>query len=151
MTNLRNLVGNENILAECSGLNYTVYVTESRLLVGKRFTLGENYVNVPHTNVSTLELITKSIIPPLTLALVAAVGAFLVWFFPGEQRFQFPSFPYNIILDGLGVISAGALVGLWWRRRVSILRIGIVGSKEPITVKLVSTSKAESVFRALKG
>jgi hypothetical protein len=32
-----------------------------------------------------------------------------------------------------------------------MLRIGIDGTEEPITVKLVSTSKAEHVFNALKG
>ncbi|HZD12723.1 MAG TPA: hypothetical protein VE177_04300, partial [Candidatus Binatus sp.] len=85
--NLKKLVGDENVLAECSGVNYNIYVTQSRLLVGKRFALGENYVNVPHTNVSTLELITKSIIPPLTVALLTGASAALVWFwFPGQQR-----------------------------------------------------------------
>ncbi len=138
-------------MAECSGLNYTVYVTDSRLLVGKRFTLGESYVNVPHTNVSSLELITKSILPPLTLAIVAAIGAFLVWWFPGERQTSLPVFPYNFALLGTGTAFLAALIALWWRRRIAVLRIGIVGSQEPITVKLVSTSKAEGVFRALKG
>ena len=64
LNNLKNLVGAENVLAECAGVNYTVYVTDSRLLVGKRFALGEKYVNVSHAEVSTLELITKSLIPP---------------------------------------------------------------------------------------
>jgi len=32
-----------------------------------------------------------------------------------------------------------------------VLRIGISGTKEPITVKLVPASKAEGVFKALKG
>ncbi len=59
LSNLRNLVGAENVLAECAGVNYTVCVTDSRLLVGKRFALGEKYVNVPHAEVSTLELITN--------------------------------------------------------------------------------------------
>ena len=128
-----------------------MYVTESRLLVGKRFALGETYVNVPHSNVSTLELITKSILPPLTFAIIAAIGAFLVWWFPGEQRVPLPSFPYNLVLLALAGLFLAALVALGWRKRVAVLRIGIVGSHEPITVKLVRTSKAESVFRALKG
>ncbi len=151
MSNLKNLIGEESILAECSGLNYSVYVTESRLLVGKRFTLGESYVNVPHSNVSTIELITKSIIPPLTLAVVAAVGDFLVWWFPGMGQTPLPAFPYNFIVVGLGLVSVAGLVALWWRKGIAVLRIGIVGAHDPITVKLVSTSKAEGVFRALKG
>ena len=151
MSDIKNLLGNENVLAECSGVNYTVYVTESRLLVGKRFALGENYVNVPHSNVSTLELITKSILPPLTFAILAAIGVFLVWWFPGEQRTALPSYPYNFVIIALAAVFLGSLVALWWRKRVAVLRIGIVGAAAPITVKLVSTSKAEGVFRALKG
>ena len=150
MSNLKNLIGDESIIAECSGVNYAVYVTPSRVLVGKRFVLGESYVNVPHSNVSTLELITKSVIPPLTFAILAAAGAFLVWWVPGQGR-VLPVFPYNIMILGAGVLFLGALVAFGWRRRVAVLRIGIVGSHEPITVRMVSTSKAESVFRALKG
>ncbi len=151
LSNLKNLIGTESVLAECSGLNYSVYVTESRLLVGKRFALGESYVNVPHSNVSTLELITKSILPPLTFAVIAAIGAFLVWWFPGQARLTLPSSPYNFVIIGLAGLFLVSLVASWWRKRVAVLRIGIVGSHEPITVKVVSTSKAEGVFRALKG
>ncbi len=150
MSNLKNLIGDESIVAECSGVNYAVYVTPSRVLVGKRFTLGENYVNVPHSNVTTLELITKSVIPPLTFAIIAAIGAFLIWGFQVQGPIL-PAFPYYVLLLGTAGISLGALVALLWRRRVAVLRIGIVGSHEPITVKMVSTSKAEGVFRALKG
>ncbi len=151
LSNLKNLLGNEDVLANCSGVNYTVYVTQSRLLVGKRFMLGENYVNVPHSNVSSLELITKSVLPPLTFSLLAAIGAFVVWWFRGQGRSTLPAFPYNIVLFGAAALFLAGLVSVWWRRRVAILRIGVVGSKDPITVKMVSTSKAESVFRALKG
>ncbi len=150
MSNLKNLIGDESIVAECSGVNYAVYVTPSRVLVGKRFAIGENYVNVPHSNISTLELITKSVIPPLTFAIIAAIGAFLVWWFQGQGSIL-PAFPYNVLLLATAGISLAALVALLWRRRVAVLRIGIVGSHEPITVKMVSTSKAEGVFRALKG
>ena len=111
LSNLRNLVGAENVLAECAGVNYTVYVTDSRLLVGKRFANGEKYVNVPHAEVSMLELITKSLI----------------------------------------AVFLAAVLATWWRRRVAVLRIGISGTKEPITVRLVPASKAEGVFKALKG
>jgi hypothetical protein len=150
LANLRTLVGGENILAECNGVNYQVYVTESRLLVGKRFTLGEHYVNVPATKVNTLELITKSLLPPLTYAILAAIATFLIWWFPAGQRIL-PVSPYDIIL-GVGIlVFLAALAIAWWRRAVGILRIGIDGTEEPITVKLVSTSKAAHVFNALKG
>ena len=150
MSGLRNLVGNESIVAECSGVNYEVYVTPSRVLVGKRFALGENYVNVPHSKVNTLELITKSVLPPLTFAILAAIATFLVWWFPGGAQ-GLPAFPYNVVLLSAAGLSLGALAAFWWRRRVAVLRIGIVGADQPITVKMVSTSKAEDVFRALKG
>ena len=150
LSNIKNLIGDENIVAECSGLNYTVYVTESRLVVGKRFGLGESYVNVPHSNVSTLELITKSILPPLTFAIVSVIAAASVWWFPGLGATP-PLFPFNLIILALGATFLAALVSTWWRRRVAILRIGIVGSHDPITVKFVSTSRAEGVFRELKG
>ncbi len=150
LTNLRNLVGSESILAECNGVNYQVYVTESRLLVGKRFTLDEHYVNVPATKVHTLELITKSLLPPLTFAVLAAIGTFLVWWFPAGQRIL-PVSPFDLILAAGFVVFFGALAAAWWRRAVGMLRIGIDGTEQPITVKLVSTSKAEDVFNALKG
>lgn len=150
LTNLRNLVGTESILAECNGVNYQVYVTESRLLVGKRFSLAEHYVNVPATKVNTLELITKSLLPPLTFAVLAAIGTFLVWWFPAGQRIL-PLSPYDMVLAAGLVVFFSALAAAWWRRAVGMLRIGIDGNEHPITVKLVSTSKAEHVFDALKG
>ncbi len=150
MSNIKNLIGEESVIAECSGVNYAVYVTPSRVLVGKRFVLGETYVNVPHSNVNTLELITKSVIPPLTFAILAAAGAFLVWWVPGQASVP-PVFPYNVVILAAIIFCVGAMMALWWRRRVAVLRIGIVGTNEPITVRMVSTSKAESVFRALKG
>lgn len=150
LTNLRNLVPGESVLAECNGVNYQVYVTESRLLVGKRFSLGEHYVNVPATKVHTLELITKSLLPPLTYAILAAIGTFLVWWFPAGQRIL-PVSPYDVILAVGILVFLVALGAAWWRRAIGMLRIGIDGTEEPITVKLVSTSKAEHVFNALKG
>ena len=151
LSNLRNLVGAENVLAECAGVNYTVYVTESRLLVGKRFSTGEKYVNVPHAKVSTLELITKSLIPPLTYAVVGAIAVFLVWWFPGQAKLGLPQAPFDLLLIGTFIVFLAAILATWWRRRVAVLRIGISGAKDPITVRLVPTSKAESVFKALKG
>lgn len=150
LRNLKNLLGNESVVAECSGVNYNVYVTESRVLVGKRFTLGESVVNVPHSNVSTLELITKSIIPPMTLAILAIVGIILVWWFPGQQRLAIPSYPYDYVAVGVASILFGSIVGAWWRRQVGVLRIGIAGTQEPITVRLVSNSRASAIFHALK-
>jgi hypothetical protein len=151
LSNLRALVGAENVLAECAGVNYTVCVTDSRLLVGKRFTIGEKYVNVPHAEVSTLELITKSLIPPLTYAVFGAIAVFLVWWFPGRAQLGLPSAPFDLLLMGTFLVFLTALVATWWRRRVAELKIGISGSNEPITVKVVPASKAENVFKALKG
>ena len=151
LSNLRALVGAENVLAECAGVNYTVCVTDSRLLVGKRFTLGEKYVNVLHAEVSTLELITKSLIPPLTYAVFGAIAVFLVWWFPGRAQIGLPSAPFDLLLIGTFLVFLTALLATWWRRRVAELKIGISGSNEPITVKVVPASKAENVFKALKG
>ena len=151
LSNLQRLIGPENILAHCAGVNYQVYVTESRLLVGKRFALGENFMNVPTANINTLELITKSLIPPLTFAVLGAIGSFLIWWFPLAQRLPLSVFPYDLgLLAGL-VVMVVSLVAAWWRVGVAVLRIRVDGSKDPITVKLVSTSKAEEVFKALKG
>jgi hypothetical protein len=151
LTNLQRLVGPESILAHCAGVNYQVYVTESRLLVGKRFALGENFMNVPTSNINTLELITKSLIPPLTFAVLGAIGSFLIWWFPMARQLPFPVFPYDLGLLAGMVIVVGSLVVAWWRVGIAVLRIRLDGSKNPITVKLVSTSKAEQVFKALKG
>jgi hypothetical protein len=151
LTNLQRLVGPENILAHCAGVNYQVYVTESRLLVGKRFTIGENFMNVPTSNINTLELITKSLIPPLTFAVFGAIGSFLIWWFPMAQRLPVSVFPYDLgLLAGLIIVIA-SLVVAWWRVGIAVLRIRLNGSRDPITVKLVSTSRAEEVFKALKG
>lgn len=151
MTNLRNILGTENILAHCAGVNYQVYVTNSRLLVGKRFALDEKYVNVPTSNISTLELITKSLLPPITFAILAAIGSVLIWWFPGQQRLALPSSPYDLVLVATLAVFLAALVAIWWRIGIAVLRIGVAGSPKPITVKLVSTAEADRVFRALKG
>ena len=151
LSNLRALVGVENVLAECAGVNYTVCVTDSRLLVGKRFTVGEKYVNVPHAEVTTLELITKSLIPPLTYAVFGAIAVFLVWWFPGRAQIGLPSAPFDLLLVGTFLVFLTALMATWWRRRVAELKIGISGANEPISVKVVPASKAENVFKALKG
>ncbi len=151
LTNLQRLVGPENILAHCAGVNYQVYVTESRLLVGKRFKIGESFMNVPTSNINTLELITKSLIPPLTFAIFGAIGSFLIWWFPMAQRLPFSVFPYDLgLLAGL-IIVITSLVVAWWRLGIAVLRIRLNGPEDPITVKLVSTSRAEEVFKALKG
>ncbi len=151
LTNLQRLVGPENILAHCAGVNYQVYVTESRLLVGKRFKIGESFMNVPTSNINTLELITKSLIPPLTFAIFGAIGSFLIWWFPMAQRLPFSVFPYDLgLLAGL-IIVITSLVVAWWRVGIAVLRIRLNGPGDPITVKLVSTSRAEEVFKALKG
>jgi len=151
LTNLQRLVGPENILAHCAGVNYQVYVTESRLLVGKRFKIGESFMNVPTSNINTLELITKSLIPPLTFAIFGAIGSFLIWWFPTAQRLPFSVFPYDLgLLAGLLIVIT-SLVVAWWRLGIAVLRIRLNGAGDPITVKLVSTSRAEEVFKALKG
>ena len=151
LSNLQRLVGPESILAHCAGVNYQVYVTESRLLVGKRFTIGEEIMNVPTSNINTLELITKSLIPPLTFAIFGAIGSFLIWWFPFAQRLPLTVFPYDLgLLAGLLVIVV-SLVIAWWRVGIAVLRIRVEGSGNPITVKLVSSSKAAEVFKALKG
>jgi len=151
LTNLQRLVGPESVLAHCAGVNYQVYVTESRLLVGKRFALGENFMNVPTSNINTLELITKSLIPPLTFAVFGAIGSFLIWWFPMAQRLPLPVFPYDLgLLTGLLIIVV-SLVIAWWRVGIAVLRIRVDGSRDPITVKLVSSTKAAQVFKALKG
>ena len=151
LTNLQRLVGAENILAHCAGVNYQVYVTDTRLLVGRRFAIGENFMNVPTASINTLELITKSLIPPLTFAVLGGIASFLVWWFPMAQRLPFPVFPYDLgLLAGLAII-VGSLVIAWWRLGIAVLRIRVKDSKDPITVKLVSTTRAAEVFKALKG
>lgn len=151
LSNLQRLVGPESILAHCAGVNYQVYVTESRLLVGKRFRVGEDFMNVPTSNINTLELITKSLIPPLTFAVLGAIGSFLIWWFPMAQRLPVPVFPYDLgLLAGLAILVLSLIIA-WWRVGIAVLRIRLNGSKNPITVKLVSTAKAEEVFKALKG
>ena len=151
LPNLQRLVGPESIVAHCAGVNYQVYVTESRLLVGKRFRVGEDFMNVPTSNINTLELITKSLIPPLTFAVLGAIGSFLIWWFPMAQRLPLPVFPYDLgLLAGLAILILSLIIA-WWRVGIAVLRIRLNGSKNPITVKLVSTAKAEEVFKALKG
>ncbi len=125
-------------------------VTESRLLVGRRFSLGENVVDVRRSSINTLELITKSIIPPLALAVIALIVVTLIWWIPGQQKFVLPRFPYDYIAMGTASVLFGALVGAWWRRWVGVLRIEIAGAYKPITVKLVNNNKASVVFQALK-
>ena len=108
-------------------------------------------MNVPTSNINTLELITKSLIPPLTFAVLGAIGSFLIWWFPTAQRLPLSIFPYDLgLMAGLIIIIA-SLVAAWWRLGIAVLRIRLNGSKDPITVKLVSMSKAEEVFKALKG
>lgn len=151
LTNLQRLVGPENILAHCAGVNYQVYVTDTRLLVGKRFTIGESFMNIPTSTIDTLELITKGLIPPLTFALFGGIGSFLLWWFPMARQLPVPVFPYDLGLAVGILIALGSLMVAWWRIGIAVLRIRVNGSKDPITVKLVSTSKAEAVFKALKG
>src|SRR5207244_10650782 len=118
LSNLKRLVGDENILAECSGVNYNIYVTQSRLLVGKRFILGEAIVNVPHTNISTLELITKSIIPQLTLTILAGSGAALVWWSPGHQRMALPLYPSDYGVIAISALFVGDSHGMCWEKGI---------------------------------
>lgn len=68
-----------------------------------------------------------------------------------EGQTPLPAFPFNFILAGLGPMFISGLVASSWRRRIAMLRIGIGGGHEPVTVRFVNTSEAEGVFRALKG
>src|SRR5437899_11716253 len=97
LSNLKSLIGEESIVAECTGVNYTVYVTPSRVLVGKRFSLEEGFVNVPHSSVSTLELITKGVIPPFTFAIITSDCALLVCVVI-EHGISTHDYPYNYYL-----------------------------------------------------
>src|SRR5205807_9702296 len=98
LSNLQRLVGPESVLAHCAGVNYQVYVTDTRLLVGKRFATGEEFMNVPSASINTLELITKSLLPPVTLALLGAIASFLIWGLAGPRMLPLPVFPYDLAL-----------------------------------------------------
>src|SRR5207245_9944893 len=78
LSNLQRLVGPESVLAHCAGVNYQVYVTDTRLLVGKRFTTGEKLMNVPTASIDTLELITKSLVLTFTFEVLGAISSFLI-------------------------------------------------------------------------
>src|SRR5260370_6571282 len=114
VSNLQRLVGSENVLAHCAGVNYQVYVTDTRLLVGKRFTTGEKFMNVPTTSINTLELITKSLLPPLTFAVLGAIASFLIWWFPATRMLPLPVVPYDdAMLAGLVFFRGTLGVALW--------------------------------------
>src|SRR5438309_10973262 len=98
LSNLQRLVGPENVLAHCAGVNYQVYVTDTRLLVGKTFTTGEKFMNVPTASINTLELITKSLLPPLTFAVLGAIASFLIWWFRGTGRLPVPVLAYGVAM-----------------------------------------------------
>src|SRR2546422_11577540 len=98
----------------------------------------------------TVTWITKITEPPLTYAVLGAIAVFLVWWFPGQARLSLPQAPFDLVLIGTFVAFLAAVVATWWRRRVAVLRIGVSGTKEPITVKLVATSNAAGVFKSLK-
>src|SRR2546425_4983587 len=106
---------------------------------------------MPISVARTTMLKTRSFLPPLTYAVLGAIAVFLVWWFPGQARLSLPQAPFDLVLIGTVLVFLAAVVATWWRRRVAVLRIGISGTKEPITVKLVPASKAEGVFKALKG
>src|SRR5439155_26994151 len=90
LSNLQRLVGPENDLAHCAGVNCQVYVTDTHLLVGKRFATGEKFMNVPTASIDTLELITISILPPLTFAVLGAIASYLILWFPCIRQFLLP-------------------------------------------------------------
>src|SRR5437899_12305992 len=79
LSNLQRLVGPESVLAHCAGVNYQVYVTNTRLLGGKRFATGEKFMNVPTARFYTLELITKSLLSSLKFSVLGAIDCFLMW------------------------------------------------------------------------
>src|SRR5207247_10260821 len=139
--------GPGSVLAHCGGVNYQVYVTYTRLLVGKRFATGEKFMNVPTASINTLELITKCLLPPLTFAVLGAIASFLIWWFPGTRMLPLPVFPYVVAWLAGFVCFVGSLVVAWWRLGIAVLRIRVSDSRDRITVKLVSTSKAEAVFK----
>src|SRR5207244_12749507 len=92
LSNLQRLVGPESVLAHCAGVNYQVYVTDTRLLVGKRFTTGETFMNVPTASINTLELITKSLLAPLTFALLGAIASLIFCWRARTSLLSFPMF-----------------------------------------------------------
>src|SRR5207245_8710628 len=114
LSNLQRLVGPESVLAHCAGVNYQVYVTDTRLLVGKRFATGEKFMNVPTASINTLELITKSLLQPLTFAVLGAIASFLIRWFPVTTILPLPVLHYDIaMLAGLVIFLGSLIVACW--------------------------------------
>src|SRR5438309_728264 len=143
LSNLQRLVGAENVLAHCAGVNYQVYVTDTRLLVGKRFTTGEKFMNVPTASINTLELITKSLLPPLTFAVLGAIASFLIWWFPGTSMLPLPVFPYQ---DARSNWIARAGEGRFHTHRGYLDLKGLVGLEYGVFVK-TSLGQSLAVFK----
>src|SRR5438874_13484864 len=96
LSNLQRLVGPENVLAHCAGVNYQVYVTDTRLLVGKRFATGEKFMNVPTESINSLELITKRLLPPFTFAVLGPFASFVVWWFRCTSLLRLSVLPCDV-------------------------------------------------------
>src|SRR5260370_31364922 len=103
-------------------------------------------MNVPSTSINTLELITKSLLPPLTFAVLGAIASFLIWWFPGTRMLPLPVFPYDVAMLAVLVIFVGSPVGASWRVGISVFRIPVKDSAVPLTVQLFRHSTAEALF-----
>src|SRR2546425_11987056 len=97
-------------------------------------------MNVPTASINPLELITKTLLPPLTFAVLGAIASFLIWWFPGTRMLPLPLFPYDVALLAGLVVFVGSLIVAWWRLGIAVLRIRVGDSQDPITGKLGRTS-----------
>ncbi|TAL48635.1 hypothetical protein EPN87_00045, partial [archaeon] len=104
---------------EFEGTNYVVKASNNGLTIHKRFSPGASIINIPSTNIGSIEYSSYRIIHAVAM-LIVSIGGFAAYFLGYLKQFQ----TYSLYLLGaFGVLAVAAIPILWWNHRMGRLII----------------------------
>jgi hypothetical protein len=142
----------EEILAKCQGMNLIILATDKRLIFCKRFVFTEKLFDIPILSIRAVEVVKKSVYPPLTVAVASTMTALFIWGWLGFPKDPVPIHPHLTYI--FLALNASAFTGFLMtvlRTFFSTLKIVARDGSDVINVKLVNLRDAEAIIKAVKG
>jgi len=141
---------NENFLSKCYGTNYAVFARHKQLILKKRFPRTHE-MTFDLERINSLQLLTKSVVPPLVIFSISALSGLGVWGILGawSSPLTLPQH-YQLFITVAGIISLFTFGISICRVRLGTLRIEVGELKEPIYVRHVRRLDAEDVIKAAR-
>ena len=136
----------------CIGLNYVLSAGNATLFIKRTFFPGR-IIEIPITDVTSIHLESKSIFPPLAIALAATISGLFIWGYVGGWAWpiRLPK-TYEPLLFWMSLVIALGLADMVFRYLFASLKIE-AKSVGAITIRVTRTSDAARLverFRVLR-